>query len=161
MITNALPLLLRLLSDREVDVPLSVNPFVTDLLRIVSYIPQSCDVPTHAKYKKWHVPKMLPPVKGGMRPPPSPSLPVSPERRKFLAALLDVCVRQLAWPDDADWEAPGGEEPDPDDDLDKFWTLRMVSHNTQDELTRSTAAVTSRSLLRLTKPFIPRSSPIS
>ena len=61
-----------------------------------------------------------------MPPPPTPALPISEERRKFLAALLDICVRQLAWPDDADWEPPGGEDPDPEDDMAKFWQMRMV-----------------------------------
>lgn len=61
-----------------------------------------------------------------MAPPPVPGLPISDERRKFLTTLLDVCVRQLAWPDDAEWEVPGTEDPDPDDDMAKFWTLRMV-----------------------------------
>lgn len=36
MMNPALPLLLRFLSDRQYEVPLSVSPFVSDLLRIVS-----------------------------------------------------------------------------------------------------------------------------
>lgn len=36
MMSRALPLLLRFLSDRQYEVPLSVSPFVSDLLRIVS-----------------------------------------------------------------------------------------------------------------------------
>jgi hypothetical protein len=62
-----------------------------------------------------------------MPPPPQPTTPLTEERRNFLSSLLDICVRQLAWPDDAEWEAPGGEDPDPDDDMAKFWTLRMVN----------------------------------
>ena len=33
---NALPLLLRFYSDRQVDVPLSLTPFANDVLRLVS-----------------------------------------------------------------------------------------------------------------------------
>lgn len=38
MMNPALPLLLRFLSDRQYEVPLSVSPFVSDLLRIVSMV---------------------------------------------------------------------------------------------------------------------------
>lgn len=38
MMNSALPLLLRFLSDRQYEVPLSVSPFVSDLLRIVSVV---------------------------------------------------------------------------------------------------------------------------
>lgn len=67
-----------------------------------------------------------------MLPPSAPTGPLqalSAERREFLVALLDVSVRQLAWPDDAEWEAPNGEDPDPDDDLAIQQAKRMVSLN--------------------------------
>lgn len=38
MMNSALPLLLRFLSDRQYEVPLSVSAFVSDLLRIVSVV---------------------------------------------------------------------------------------------------------------------------
>ena len=67
-----------------------------------------------------------------MLPPSEPSAPLQElpqERRDFLASLLDVSVRQLAWPEDAEWEAPTGEEPDPDDDLAMLQAKRIVSRN--------------------------------
>lgn len=39
MMINALPLLLQFLSDRQTDVPLSVNLFVVDILRLVRRSP--------------------------------------------------------------------------------------------------------------------------
>ncbi len=63
-----------------------------------------------------------------MPPPVPPPAPVPPERRRLLSALLDVAVRQLAWREDAEWEAPSGDEPDPDDDIAIFRTMRTVSH---------------------------------
>lgn len=62
-----------------------------------------------------------------MLPPPTPPQDIPEARRGFLSALLDVCVRQLAWPANADWEAPTGEEPDPDDDLALLQAKRLVS----------------------------------
>jgi exportin-T len=64
-----------------------------------------------------------------MLPPSTPNAalqPLSPERREFLVALLDVSVRQLAWPDNAEWEAPTGEDLDPDDDLAILQAKRLV-----------------------------------
>jgi exportin-T len=65
---------------------------------------------------------MLPPVT-----PTSPIIDLPQERREFLASLLDVAVRQLAWPADAEWEAPNGDEPDPDDELAMLQAKRIVS----------------------------------
>lgn len=62
-----------------------------------------------------------------MQPPPTPPLPLSTDRRQFLATLLDVSVRQLAWPEDAEWEAPTAEEPDPDDEVATLRLMRNVS----------------------------------
>ncbi len=75
---------------------------------------------------------MKPPVirAGKMLPPPTPPTPIIDlprERRDFLASLLDVSVRQLAWPADAEWEAPTGDEPDPDDELAMLQAKRVVS----------------------------------
>lgn len=61
-----------------------------------------------------------------MPPPPPPMPPLPSDKRQFLASLLDVLIRQLAWPQNAEWEAPGGEDPDPGDDLALFQTLRTV-----------------------------------
>ena len=60
-------------------------------------------------------------------PPPANPIPLPPAKRQFLSSLLDVLVRQLAWPQDADWEAPGTEDPDPGDDMAMFQNLRIVS----------------------------------
>lgn len=40
MLNSSLPLLLQLYSDRQTDVPLAINSFVTDLLRVAS-LPQA------------------------------------------------------------------------------------------------------------------------
>ena len=67
-----------------------------------------------------------------MLPPAAPTGPLQElpeERRQFLVALLDVSVRQLAWPDDAEWEAPTGEDLDPDDDLAMLQAKRLVSRS--------------------------------
>ena len=61
-------------------------------------------------------------------PPPANPIPLPPAKRQFLSSLLDVLVRQLAWPQDADWEAPGTEDPDPGDDMAMFQNLRIVSY---------------------------------
>lgn len=61
-------------------------------------------------------------------PPPANPLPLPDAKRQFLSSLLDILVRQLAWPEDADWETPGTEDPDPDDDMAKFSQLRIVSY---------------------------------
>lgn len=59
-------------------------------------------------------------------PPPANPLPLPDAKRQFLTQLLDILVRQLAWPEDADWETPGTEDPDPEDDMFKFAQLRIV-----------------------------------
>jgi hypothetical protein len=61
-------------------------------------------------------------------PPPANPIPLPPAKRQFLSSILDVLVRQLAWPQDADWEAPGTEDPDPGDDMAMFQNLRIVSY---------------------------------
>ncbi|WWD20310.1 exportin-T [Kwoniella shandongensis] len=109
MMTAALPLLLRFLSDRQYEVPLSVSHFASDLLRV---------------YKRIYKPPMPPPVKPGEQPgrsitPP----PLSPERRQFLASMLDVLIRQLAWPEEAEWEAPGNED-ESDEEIAAFRNFR-------------------------------------
>ncbi|WWC65824.1 uncharacterized protein I303_108446 [Kwoniella dejecticola CBS 10117] len=110
MMTNSLPLLLRFLSDRQYEVPIAVAPFASDILRV---------------YKRIHkAPAMPPPTKGQPHPPPpAPATPLTPQRREFLASMLDILIRQLAWPEDAEWEAPGSEE-DPDDALASFLHFR-------------------------------------
>jgi exportin-T len=65
-------------------------------------------------------------------PPPANPIPLPPAKRQFLSSLLDVLVRQLAWPQDADWEAPGTEDPDPGDDMAMFQNLRIVSYREQE-----------------------------
>lgn len=72
-------------------------------------------------------------------PPPANPIPLPPAKRQFLSSLLDVLVRQLAWPHDADWEAPGTEDPDPGDDMAMFQALRIVSFDKRDS-----AILTSR-----------------
>jgi len=62
-----------------------------------------------------------------MPPPPTLPAPLPAERRQFLASLLDVSVRQLAWREDAEWEAPSGDEPDPDDEIATFRNKCTVS----------------------------------
>nr|XP_019043552.1 exportin-T [Kwoniella bestiolae CBS 10118]OCF22482.1 exportin-T [Kwoniella bestiolae CBS 10118] len=98
MMTVGLPLLLRFLSDRQYEVPIAVAPFASDLLRVVTGQPQP--------------------------PAPSPPPPLTPQRREFLASMLDILIRQLAWPDDAEWEAPGSDE-DSDDEMALFRTFRV------------------------------------
>ncbi|ORY34741.1 armadillo-type protein [Naematelia encephala] len=111
MMTAALPLLLRFLSDRRPEVVIAAGPFVSDLLRT---------------WKKLYVPKPGPTIPNNktMPPPPLPTPPLPTERRAFLSSLLDISVRQLAWPEDAEWEAPGTEDPDPDDDLALLMHMR-------------------------------------
>lgn len=127
MVDQCRPLLLRLMSDPHTDIPYAVGPFVSDLLKVVSRLSAQL-----TQYKRLHTVK-LPPIRSGkMLPPAGPTTPLQDlpaERRDFLAALLDVSVRQLAWPEDAEWEAPTGEEPDPDDDLAMLQLKRMVSHS--------------------------------
>ena len=62
-----------------------------------------------------------------MPPPPAPPAPIPTEKRQIMSSLLDVSVRQLAWPEDADWEAPTGDEPDPDDEVATFRIMRTVN----------------------------------
>jgi hypothetical protein len=96
-----------------------------------------------------------------MPPPPSSPPPLTEDRRKFLSALLDISVRQLAWPDDAEWEPPGGDEPDPDDDMAKFWQMRSVCTALPLlptwKLTRSCVPGTARPSHHWTSRYIPRS----
>ena len=111
MIDAARPLLLRFMADAHHEVPNSASPFVRDLLSI---------------YKRLHVPKSAV-LRPGKNQVPSPSVPVQElpaERRAFLAELLDVSVRQLAWPADAEWEAPS-DDPDPEDDLAMLQAKRV------------------------------------
>nr|XP_019009359.1 exportin-T [Kwoniella pini CBS 10737]OCF48140.1 exportin-T [Kwoniella pini CBS 10737] len=96
LMTNALPLLLRFLSDRQYEVPISVAPFASDILRVVGQ-PQPSTPPA--------------------------TIPLTPQRREFLSSMLDILIRQLAWPEDAEWEAPGTEE-DSNDDLASFLHFR-------------------------------------
>ncbi|WVQ96040.1 hypothetical protein IAU59_003140 [Kwoniella sp. CBS 9459] len=111
MMFTARPLLLRFLSDRQYEVPIAVAPFASDLLRV---------------YKRIHKAPSIPPPKAGQPPPVQPpSVPLPSERREFLSSMLDILVRQLAWPEDVDWEAPGGED-DPDDELALFMTFRVA-----------------------------------
>ncbi|WVQ66052.1 uncharacterized protein L199_004230 [Kwoniella botswanensis] len=112
MMTLGLPLLLRFLSDRQYEVPIAVAPFASDLLKVYKRI-----------YKP---PAMPPPAKAGQPQPPTPSPPppLTPQRREFLASMLDILIRQLAWPEDAEWEAPGSEE-DSDDEMALFRTFRI------------------------------------
>ena len=65
-----------------------------------------------------------------MAPPPSPPTPLSDHRRQFLSTLLDVSVRQLAWPDDAEWESRSSEEADLDDEIATFRLMRTVGRHT-------------------------------
>ncbi|WVR08059.1 hypothetical protein IAU60_005105 [Kwoniella sp. DSM 27419] len=111
MMNLALPLLLRFLSDRQYEVPMAVAPFASDLLRV---------------YKRIHkVPSVPPPTKAGAPAPPVPlATPLSSERRSFLASMLDVLIRQLAWPEEAEWEAPGTEE-DSDEETALFRNFRV------------------------------------
>ncbi|WWC92796.1 uncharacterized protein L201_007755 [Kwoniella dendrophila CBS 6074] len=112
MMNAALPLLLRFLSDRQYEVPISVAPFASDLLKV---------------YKRIYKPPLAPPpVKASQPQPPAPSPPppLTPQRREFLASMLDILIRQLAWPEDAEWEAPGNED-DSDDEMALFRTFRV------------------------------------
>ncbi|WRT69690.1 uncharacterized protein IL334_006680 [Kwoniella shivajii] len=111
IMNHALPLLLRFLSDRQYEVPISVAPFASDLLRV---------------YKRIYKPPLAPPPVKGQPPPAvqSPPPPLSPERRQFLASMLDILIRQLAWPEEAEWEAPGNEE-DSDDEMALFRSFRV------------------------------------
>lgn len=65
--------------------------------------------------------KMLPPTNPESRPT------LESQHREFLSALLDVLVRQLAWPEGAEWEPPTGEDPDPEDELAVVQAKRFVS----------------------------------
>ena len=112
MMKAGMPLVLRFLSDKQHDVPLSISPFISEYLRI---------------NKKIYVPKNPPqPPKGTMAPPPPPVPQLPQDKRDFLASVLDILIRQLAWPDDAEWETPDCEA-DPDDELANFRLLRTVS----------------------------------
>ena len=81
------------------------------------------------QYKKYHCAPTSRSSKAtpGAMPPPANPIPLPPAKRQFLSSLLDVLVRQLAWPHDADWEAPGTEDPDPGDDMAMFQNLRIVN----------------------------------
>lgn len=119
MMGEALPLLLRFISDKQAEVTLAAIPFAGDLLRI---------------WKKFYVaPKPIPPrinAKAPLEPPPVALRQLPEDRRRFLASLLDVCVRRLAWPDDAEWEAPTGEEPDVDDEAAAMRLMRTSCRST-------------------------------
>ena len=43
-----------------------------------------------------------------------------------MTSILDISLRQLAWPTDAEWQAPTGEEPDPDDELAQMRLVRIT-----------------------------------
>lgn len=81
-----------------------------------------------SQYKKYHCPTTAKTSKGvpGAMPPPASPLPLPDSKRQFLSSLLEVLVRQLAWPEDVDWEAPGAEDLDPDDDMAQFQRVRTV-----------------------------------
>lgn len=67
-----------------------------------------------------------PSTKAGQAPSPPSTLPqLSPERRQFLASMLDILIRQLAWPEDTEWEAPGNED-ELDEDIAAFKNFRGV-----------------------------------
>jgi exportin-T len=127
MMNAALPLLLRFMSDAHADVTFAASPFVGDLLRAVSCRSILVTQLTPLQYKKYHTPKVsAPPPRSKMPPPPPPVIPLSEERRQFLSSLLDILIRQLAWPRDAEWEAPTGEEPDLGDELATMQAKRIV-----------------------------------
>ena len=58
---------------------------------------------------------------------PPPPVPPPAAIRQLLSTILDTSIRQLAWPEDMDWEPLGGVEPDPDDDLATLTLVRTVS----------------------------------
>ncbi|KAK4688536.1 exportin-T, partial [Tremellales sp. Uapishka_1] len=102
MLSNALPLLLRFLSDRNHDVASSVGTFL-----------KKATQPPPAAANGRAAPML----------PPAPIVPLTGAKRQFLFSLLEVLVRQLAWPDDAEWEMPG-DDSDADDEIAAFWAMR-------------------------------------
>lgn len=57
-----------------------------------------------------------------MAPPPAPA-PLPPGKREFLFSVLDVVVRQLEWPADAEWEIVQ-DESDADEEVVAFCAMR-------------------------------------
>lgn len=122
MLSEVIPLILRFLSDRNPEVPTAISGFVSELLR------------TFKKYVK-------PPVAGAahrangsssMPPPPAP-VPLPPQKRQFLSSVLEVVVRQLEWPEDADWEVIN-DDSDPDDDIEAFCAMRQSFRSVIDNI---------------------------
>lgn len=93
-----------------------------------------------------------PSTKAGQAPSPPSSLPqLSPERRQFLASMLDILIRQLAWPEDTEWEAPGNED-ELDEDIAAFKNFRGVGFG---KLAICFGVVTGHSMLMNTCAVLP------
>ena len=65
---------------------------------------------------------------------PPPPKPLSAETRQLMSTVLDISLRQLAWPADFEWEVPSSEEPDPDDETARLQLMRSVSELVDQEL---------------------------
>ncbi len=112
MLTNALPLVLRFLSDRCNETATSVFAFLGDYLRASrKYIRPIQPVVVNGKGSN------------SMPPPPTPYIPLPSEKRLFLSSLLEIIVRRMEWGDDLDWEI-SGDAGDSEDEVNIFLLLR-------------------------------------
>ncbi|KAL7425109.1 pre-tRNA nuclear export protein [Cryptotrichosporon argae] len=103
-------LMLRFLSDRNPEVPVSVSPFVSDLLRSFRRYSKPSAPATNGK-------------SGTMAPPPIP-IPLPLAKQQLVRSLLEVVVRQLEWPADTDWE-PLPDDVTENDEVATFYTMRQ------------------------------------
>lgn len=122
MLSEAIPLVLRFLSDRHPEVPTAISGFVSELLR------------TFKKYVRPQVTAPATRTNGSTSmPPPSAPIPLPPQKRQFLASVLEVVVRQLEWPEDADWEVIN-DDSDPDEEIEAFCAMRQSFRSVIDNI---------------------------
>lgn len=55
-------------------------------------------------------------------------------KRQFLLSVLEVVVRQLQWPADAEWEIVQESDPDTDEDIAAFCAMRKSFRSTMDNI---------------------------
>lgn len=133
MLSNAMPLVLRFLSDRHPEIPTAISQFVSDLLRTVR-----CRIKCKltSQFKKYKPAPQAPMRNGGSAPAQAVREPdpLPPNKRQFLLSVLEVVVRQLEWPADAEWEIVQENDPDTDDEIAAFYAMRKSFRSTMDNI---------------------------
>lgn len=128
LLNDSLPLLIRFLTDRQLETANSVFPYLSDLLKSVRSMRSDLWPADEAQYKKYN--KKQPPqpnTASAIVPPPPTTVPLPDDKRRFLLSLLQVLITQLEWPEDAEWAVAEIEGPDTDlDEAGLFWKMRRV-----------------------------------